>query len=56
MCDVPAMGSGASEHSSGETEHDIAVGASGHSMHCNVSFKDAIETLRDHKEAESKLA
>ena len=52
---APASGQtepGASEHTSGTSEHDMAIGASEHTMSGKISLDDIIEKLRIHKEAD----
>ena len=52
---APASGQtepGASEHTSGTSEHDMAIGASEHTMSGKISLDDAIEKLQIHKEAD----
>ena len=52
---APASGQtepGASEHTSGTSEHDMAIGAAKHIMSGKISLDDAIEKLQIHKEAD----
>ena len=56
---APASGQtdpGASEHTSGTSEHDMAIGASEHTMSGTISLDDAIENCKFTRKLTSSLA
>ena len=48
---VAQTSTGASEHSTGETEHDMAVGASEHMTTCRISLQTSVVSTPDQTEA-----